>query len=67
MSTDNADELARYEELIPQIIDEIDLISNVNILSIFSMVDQQYKKTLDYTLKLKDDNDRPLFNILFDT
>ena len=40
LSTDNADELARYEELIPQIIDEIDLISNVNILSIFSMVDQ---------------------------
>jgi len=51
-------------------VDEIDLISNVNILSIFSMVDQKYKKTLDYTLKLRFNDDKTgklMFNILFDT
>jgi len=53
LSIDNDDEKIRHDELIPLMQTEIDLINNINILSIFATTNHEYKKTLEHTLDLQ--------------
>jgi len=53
LSIDLEDEKTRYDELIPLMQNEIDLVNNINILSIFATTSLEYKKTLEHTLDLQ--------------